>query len=57
MKYVDELRASGAIDREFRRWPLRGKSFDTELEKMRIWLKNRLIHLSYLIASIPEPDS
>ena len=57
MKYADELRASGTIDREFRRWPLRGKSFDTELEKMRIWLKNRLIHLSYLIASIPEPDS
>ena len=56
MKYVDELRTSGAIDREFQRWPLAGKSFDKELEKMHKWLQNRLIHISYLIAAIPLPD-
>jgi len=56
MKYVDELRATGAIDREFRRWPLKGKQFDTELEKMHNWLKNRLTHMTYLIAAIPNPN-
>jgi len=56
MKYVDQLRASGAIDREFQRWPLAGKTFDTELEKMHRWLNNRRQHMTYLIAAIPEPD-
>lgn len=56
MKYVEQLRASGAIDREMKRWPLAGKSYDTELEKMRRWLQNRLTHISYLIAAIPVPD-
>ena len=56
MRYVEEMRASGVIDREFQRWPLKGKTFDTELEKMRQWLKNRLTHMTYLIAAIPEPD-
>ncbi|MBQ9667606.1 MAG: CotH kinase family protein [Prevotella sp.] len=56
MKYVEQMRQSGAVDREFSRWPLRGKTFDGELEKMHTWLKNRLTHISYLIAAIPEPD-
>lgn len=55
MKYVEELRASGALDRELRRWPIKGKSYNTELDKMHRWLKNRLIHMTYLIAAIPEP--
>ena len=55
MKYVGELRQSGAIDREFTRWPLNGMKFDTELNKMHQWLLNRLTHISYLIAAIPEP--
>jgi hypothetical protein len=55
MKYVDEMRSSGAIDREFKRWPIKGKTFNTEVEKMYQWLKNRLVHISYLIAAIPEP--
>ena len=56
MKYVDELRASGAIDREMNRWPLAGKDYDKELEKMHRWLQNRLTHMSYLIAAIPVPN-
>ena len=56
MKYVEQLRASGAIDREMRRWPLAGKNYDEELDKMYHWLQNRLIHMSYLIAAIPVPD-
>ena len=56
MKYVDQMRQSGAIDREFSRWPLKGMTFDTELEKMHTWLTNRLTHISYLIQAIPEPD-
>jgi len=56
MKYVNELKASGAAVREANRWPLKGKTFDTEVEKMRQWVQNRLRHISYLIAAIPEPD-
>ena len=56
MKYVAEWRASGALDREFARWPLKGKTFDTELQKMHQWLLNRLTHMTYLIAAIPVPD-
>lgn len=55
MKYVDQMRASGAIDREFQRWPIRGKHFETELNKMEKWLQNRKIHFSYLVAAIPTP--
>ena len=56
MKYVEQLRASGAIDREMKRWPLAGKNYETELEKMHRWLQNRLTHMSYLIAAIPVPE-
>lgn len=56
MKYVENMR-QGAIEREFRRWPLQGKNFETELEKMHRWLQNRLTHMTYLIAAIPEPDN
>ena len=56
MKYVEQLRSSGAIDREMRRWPLAGKNFDTEIDKMHHWLQNRLTHMTYLIAAIPVPE-
>lgn len=54
MKYVEQLQQSGAIDREFKRWPISGKHFKTELNKMHTWLENRRRHMNYLIASIPE---
>ena len=57
LRYVAEWRASGALTREFARWPLAGKSFDTELEKMHQWLLNRQRHMTYLIAAIPVPDA
>lgn len=57
LKYVDQLKQSGAIDRELKRWPISGKRYDTELKKMKQWLDNRLTHMSYLIAAIPEVDS
>lgn len=56
MKYVERLRLSGAIEREFQCWPLRGKTFDGELAKMQKWLQNRLTHITYLIQAIPVPD-
>ena len=56
MKYVDHLRASGAMEREAARWPIGGKDFDTELEKMHRWLTNRCDFMTDLIANIPEPD-
>ena len=55
MRYVEQMRESGAIDREFQRWPISRKRFDTELSKMQQWLQNRKIHFSYLVAAIPEP--
>ena len=39
-----------------KRWPLAGKHFEEELDKMHRWLENRLTHISYLIAGIPVPD-
>ena len=56
MKYVEQLRASGAMDREALRWPIRGKDFDTEVEKMHQWLLNRCDFMTDLIANIPEPS-
>ena len=56
MKYVDNLRASGAVEREAARWPLRGMDFDTEIEKMHQWLVNRCKFMTNLIADIPVPD-
>ena len=53
MKYVEHLRSDGAMEREADRWPIRGKKFETELEKMHQWLENRRIHMTYLIQNIP----
>lgn len=55
MKYVAELRASGAMEREASRWPVQGKDFDTELEKMHQWLLRRAEFMTELIANIPVP--
>lgn len=57
MKYVEQMRESGALEREFQQWPISGKTFDTELNKMHTWLENRLTHMTYLIANIPEMDN
>ena len=56
MKYVEQLRLSGAITREADRWPISGKRFDTELDKMRQWLFNRADYMTQLIANIPVPE-
>ena len=56
MKYASNLRASGAMGREAARWPIRGKNFDAELEKMHQWLLNRCNFMSDLIANIPVPE-
>lgn len=55
-KYVAQLQESGALDREFQIWPISGKRFNTELEKMHTWLNNRATHMTYLINGIPEVD-
>ncbi len=55
-KYVAQLQESGALDREFQKWPISGKRFNTELEKMHTWLNNRATHMTYLINGIPEVD-
>ena len=54
MKYVANLRR-GALEREDRRWPVAGKNFETELEKMHQWLLNRADFMTTLIDNIPVP--
>ena len=55
MRYVENLRL-GALTRDFNRWPISGKAFETELEKMHQWLINRANFMTNLIRNIPEPD-
>ena len=54
-KYVIGLRR-GAMRRESRRWPVSGKSFETELTKMKTWLDNRLEFMNVLVENIPVPQ-
>ena len=56
MKYVAHLQ-EGPMNREAERWPIHGKDFETELQKMHQWLLNRADFLTNLIANIPEPDT
>jgi len=57
LRYVEQLRASGAVSREAQRWPLGDKRFDTEVNRMGRWLKNRADFMTDLIANIPVPDT
>lgn len=54
-RYVNGLR-QGAIQREATQWPIRRKSFETELEKLHTWLTNRAAFIGNLIENIPEPE-
>ena len=54
-KYVAAMR-EGAIQRESQQWPIRGKSFETELQKMHTWLENRAKFIDNLITNIPVPE-
>ncbi len=56
MRYVSHLR-QGAIQREEGRWPIRQKSFETELEKMHQWLLRRADFMTTLIDGIPMPEA
>ena len=56
MKYAANLRDSGAMAREAQRWPIRGKDFETETEKMHQWLLNRRDFMTTLIDNIPMPS-
>lgn len=55
VRYADELR-KGAMMREQTRWPIQGKTFDTEVEAMRQWLTRRAAYLSGVIAAYPDPS-
>ena len=56
MKYVSNLQDSHAMEREARRWPIAGKTFATEMEKMHRWLVQRADFMTQLITNIPVPD-
>ena len=55
-KYVKNLKGA-PMARELARWPLRGYSFSTEVEKMHQWLLNRCDFMTQLIENIPEPGA
>ena len=55
-KYVKNLKGA-PMARELARWPLRGYSFSTEVEKMHQWLLDRCDFMTQLIENIPEPDA
>ena len=55
-KYVKNLKGA-PMARELARWPLRGYSFSTEVEKMHQWLLNRCDFMTQLIENIPEPEA
>ena len=54
-KYIQHLN-EGTMTREANRWPIAGKDFNTELEKLHQWLTNRARYMTELINNIPEPD-
>ncbi len=55
VRYADALRR-GAMEREQTRWPITGKTFDTEVEAMHQWLLRRVTYLSGIVAAYPDPD-
>ena len=56
MRYVEQLRQNGTLQREDRQWTISGKNFETELEKMHQWLINRANFMTQLIQNIPMPS-
>lgn len=54
-KYIQHLN-EGTMTREANRWPIAGKDFNTEVEKLHQWLTNRARYMTELINNIPEPD-
>lgn len=54
MKYYASL-SDGPMKRDAKRWPIYGKSFDTEVEKMSQWLSQRLTYITSIINQYPTP--
>ena len=52
--YVNLRRAT--MSREANRWPISGKTFNGEVEKMHQWLLDRRDFMTELIRNIPLPD-
>ena len=55
-RYVENLQ-QGAMAREFRRWPVKGKIFSDELRNMHYWLLNRVAYLNGVVNAYPVPAS
>ena len=52
--YLKELN-QGTIMREFMRWPIQGKSYQTDVEAMHEWLIKRVEYLDSVIKGYPMP--
>ncbi len=46
--------SDGPYRRDLARWPISGKTSSGELNKMRLWLRNRLSYLNGIIANYPD---
>ncbi|MBR3619744.1 MAG: CotH kinase family protein [Bacteroidaceae bacterium] len=62
-KYIDEMKACGAYQRDVEKWPLKNPDWwggyydvDEEIAKMSTWLKNRKKYLDNIIAGYPEDE-
>ncbi len=55
MQYVSELK-KGTTAREASRWPISGKTYDTEVSNMEQWLTKRAAYLTTIINAYPEPS-
>lgn len=53
-QYADHLSRSTMM-REQTRWPITGKTFDTEKEAMHQWLTRRAAYLTTVVNAYPEP--
>lgn len=54
-KYAAEIE-KGAAAREAGRWPISGKAFATELDKMHQWLTDRAAYLTTVVNAYPDPS-
>ncbi len=55
-KYLAHLRSDGAYERDFAKWPLRGKKIDTEVSKMKEWLTGHLEVVNGWVDNYPEME-
>lgn len=54
-RYVKELKR-GAMQRDMTRWPIKGKTFDSEVAALHQWLTKRVAYLNGIVNAYPDPN-